>query len=206
MQKTARNCRRQLQKPVAMHYLQSLGKIDWTSRSSPRRPGGSDFSLIGDAGDPGCPGIAHHFVARAEQSSGPFAPWLMIFFSVPGHVNGTSQVSPTERQSSWPIELEMFLLIMLRFLLALDVIFCMWGPQLKSLVTNSSPRYTCWFTWRVLLHISYNDERLSSSWWQSHWQSELSTSVGWRTFAISLTIESYWTTAFKSHINNHDLE
>ncbi len=53
-------------------------------------------------GDPGCPGIACHFLAEAEQSSGPFAPWLMIFFSAPGHVNGTSQVSPTERQSSWP--------------------------------------------------------------------------------------------------------
>ncbi len=44
----------------------------------------------------------------------------------------------------------------------------------------------------LLIHVgeiytSYNDERLSSSSW---WQSELSTSVGWRTFAISLTIES----------------
>ncbi len=26
----------------------------------------------------------------------------MFFFNAPGHVNGTSQVSPTERQSSWP--------------------------------------------------------------------------------------------------------
>ncbi len=31
------------------------------------------------AGDAGCPGIAHHFLAGAEQSSGPFAPWLTIF-------------------------------------------------------------------------------------------------------------------------------
>ncbi len=46
------------------------------------------------AGDPGCHGIAHHFLAGAEQSSGPFAPWLMFFFSVPSHLNGTSLVSP----------------------------------------------------------------------------------------------------------------
>ncbi len=59
------------------------------------------------AGDPGCPGIARHFLAQAEQNkmadtSGKFAPRLMIFFSAPGYVNGTSQVYPTERQSSWP--------------------------------------------------------------------------------------------------------
>ncbi len=30
-------------------------------------------------GDPGCPGIACQFLAGAEQSSSPFAPWLMIF-------------------------------------------------------------------------------------------------------------------------------
>ncbi len=63
-------------------------------------------------GDPGCPRIACYFLARAEQStmadtSGQFAPWLMIFFGVPGHLNGTSKVSLTERLSSWPYEMYM---------------------------------------------------------------------------------------------------
>ncbi len=80
----------------------SWGEIDCTTRSSPGHPGVSNFSLIGDSGCPGCPGIARHFLAGADQSSGTFAPWLMICFIVPSHVNGTSQVSPTERQSSWP--------------------------------------------------------------------------------------------------------
>ncbi len=35
------------------------------------------------AGDPGCPGIAQHFLAGAEQSSGPFALWLTIFLVRP---------------------------------------------------------------------------------------------------------------------------
>ncbi len=59
--------------------------------------------LLVIAGHPGCPGIAHHFLAGSKQSSGQFAPWLKIFFSAPGHVNRTSHVSLTERQSSWPI-------------------------------------------------------------------------------------------------------
>ncbi len=35
------------------------------------------------AGDPGCPGIARHFQAGAEQSCGLFAPSLMIFLVRP---------------------------------------------------------------------------------------------------------------------------
>ncbi len=48
----------------------------------PGHPGGSDFSLIGDCGWR-CAWIARHFLARVEQSSGPFAPWLMIFLVHP---------------------------------------------------------------------------------------------------------------------------
>ncbi len=38
---------------------------------------------------------------RAEQR--PVCPLIDDFFSAPGHVNGTSQISLTERQSSWPM-------------------------------------------------------------------------------------------------------
>ncbi len=58
-------------------------------------------------GDPGCPGIAGHFLAWEEQSKmadtrGQFAPWLMIYFSAPSHMNGHPRFSLTEKQSSWP--------------------------------------------------------------------------------------------------------
>ncbi len=61
-------------------YTTTWGEIDCTTRSIPGRPGGSDFSLIGDWG---CPRIARHFLARAEQSGGPFAAWLMFFLVCP---------------------------------------------------------------------------------------------------------------------------
>ncbi len=92
-------------------------KIFWTSLvisaylgqnwlSHPLQPKTCPWLVI--AGDSWCPGIAHHFLARAEESkmadtSSKFAPWLMIFFSESGHMNKTSHVSPTERQSRYPI-------------------------------------------------------------------------------------------------------
>ncbi len=79
-----------------MHWLKTLSEIDCTTRSSlaPRK-----IRLLHDW----CPGIARHFLARAEQSSVLFAPWLMIFLVRPVTWMGHPRFPMTERQSCWPI-------------------------------------------------------------------------------------------------------
>ncbi len=75
-----------------------MGEIDCTTRSSPGHPGESDFSLIGDYGWPRVPRDSPSLSSRGRAEHWPVCPLIDVFFSV----SGTSQVSLTERQSSWP--------------------------------------------------------------------------------------------------------
>ncbi len=79
-----------------------VGKIDCTTCSSPGHPGGSDFSLIGDCGWPRVPRDSLSLSGQGRAEQWPVCPLIGDFFSAPGHMSGTSQVSQTERQSSWP--------------------------------------------------------------------------------------------------------
>ncbi len=92
-----------------MHIVKSvqlrtktLGEIDCTTRSSPGRPGGSDFSLIGDCRWPRVPRDSPSLSSQGRRTLVASLPldWWFIF-SAPGHMNRTSQVSLTERQSLW---------------------------------------------------------------------------------------------------------
>ncbi len=80
----------------------SLGEIDCPTRSSSGRPSRSDFSLIGDCGWPRVPWDNPSLSGWGRPEQWPVWPLIDDFFSAPCHVNGTSQVFPTERQSSWP--------------------------------------------------------------------------------------------------------
>ncbi len=80
----------------------SKGEIDCTTRSNHGHPSGSDFSLIGDCGCPRVPRDSLSLSSWGRADQWPVCPLIDDFFSSPSQVNGTSQVSQTERQSSWP--------------------------------------------------------------------------------------------------------
>ncbi len=82
-----------------------MGEIHCITHSSPGRPGESVFSLIGDYGWPRVPRDNLSLSSRGRAEQWPVCPLMDDFFCAPGHVNGTSQVFPTERQSSWPYDI-----------------------------------------------------------------------------------------------------